>query len=208
MSLQIDRRVLGPLATNCYLLRTGEGFWVVDPGLGPQPILSFCHDLGRGPDQIVLTHGHGDHIGGVRPLREAYPRCGLLCPAGDADMLTDAAANLSAAFGVPLTAGPADGLLSAGDRIELGQTVWDVLDTSGHTPGGVSLYCASQAVVLTGDALFAGSIGRTDIPGGDAGRLTANIRENLLCLPDETTVLSGHGPATTIGAERRSNPCL
>ncbi len=208
MSLQIDHRVLGPLATNCYLFRTDEAFWIVDPGLGPDPVLSFCRRLGRGPDTIVLTHGHGDHIGGVRAVREAYPQCVLLCPAGDADMLTDAARNLSAGFGMPLTAGPADSLLAPGDRIELGPTAWEVLDTSGHTPGGVSLYCPGQAVVLTGDALFAGSIGRTDIPAGDAGQLVANIRENLLSLPDETVVLAGHGPATTIGAERAGNPYL
>ena len=89
-----------------------------------------------------------------------------------------------------------------------GRSRWDVLDTAGHTPGGVSYYCKEAGAVLSGDALFASGIGRTDIPGADTARLVGNIRSALLSLPDETRVLPGHGPATTIGTERRMNPFL
>ncbi len=90
----------------------------------------------------------------------------------------------------------------------MGPFTWQVLDAAGHSPGGVAYYCAVAEVVLVGDALFAGSIGRTDIPGASESRLLKNIRDNLMSLPDGTRVLSGHGPATTIGEERRSNPFL
>jgi glyoxylase-like metal-dependent hydrolase (beta-lactamase superfamily II) len=123
-------------------------------------------------------------------------------------MLGDPVANVSAMFGLSLTCPPADELLSPGQTLSEDGLAWRVLDTSGHTPGGVSYHCAEAGVVLTGDALFEGSIGRTDIPGADAERLLRNIRENLLSLPDLTRVLPGHGPETTVGRERRNNPFL
>ena len=124
-------------------------------------------------------------------------------------MLRDANENLSAMAGVPVAvvAEPVHDL-PEGAVIELGDTRWHVLDTSGHSPGGRSLYCAEQCVVLAGDALFAQGIGRYDFPHSDGRRLIRNIHENIMTLPDETRVLSGHGPDTTIGTERRDNPFL
>jgi len=206
MTLQIDTLVLGPLETNCYVLRSGGDCWVVDPGMWPGPLLEFLSAEAIEATAILLTHGHGDHIAGIATLKERFPAARVVCPAGDAGMLTDANANLSAAFGTPITAPPADELIRPGQSLALGGTNWTVLDTSGHTPGGVSLHCAGEKVVITGDALFAGGIGRSDIPGADGGRLLSNIRNNLLVLDDETRVLPGHGPETTIGDERRVNP--
>jgi glyoxylase-like metal-dependent hydrolase (beta-lactamase superfamily II) len=196
---------LGPLETNCYVCRAGEHAWVVDPGLWPRPLLQFLREQKIEPEAIVLTHGHGDHIAGAGAVMEEFGRPKLLCPAGDAGMLTDPQANLSAPFGMPMTCPPADELFHPGDTLTLGELAWQVLDTSGHTPGGVSLHCAAERIVITGDALFAGSVGRSDIPGADGARLVRNIWEQLLTLPDDTRVLAGHGGETTIGRERASN---
>jgi len=208
MDLQIERFALGPLQTNSYVLQSRGECVVVDPGVGPAPLIRYLESANLVPKSIWLTHGHGDHIGGILPLREAFGEVAVCCPAADAHMLTSPEANMSAPFGFPLAARPADRLLEPGTAAMIGQASWQILDTSGHTPGGVSFYCPGAAVVLTGDALFAGSIGRTDIPGADSARLLENIRRELLVLPEETRVLPGHGPETTIGRERRSNPFL
>ena len=123
-------------------------------------------------------------------------------------MLGDPDKNLSTPFGVPMTGPPADELLQPGGELTLGHTVWTVLDTSGHTPGGVSYYCPMEKLVIVGDALFAGSIGRTDIPGADHRQLIDNIQRNLMTLPDDTRAIPGHGPETVIGLERATNPFL
>jgi glyoxylase-like metal-dependent hydrolase (beta-lactamase superfamily II) len=208
VTLRIDTFVLGPLMTNCYVLRWDGQCWVVDPSLWPDDLLGFLHRTQVQPGRILLTHGHGDHIAGVADLKAAYPQARLGCPAGDAYMLGDPEANASAAFGVFLTCPPPDDLLQAGQCLQDGDLTWRILDTSGHTPGGVSFHCPDEQVVITGDALFQQGIGRTDIPGADERKLLRNIRDNLLSLPDDTRVLPGHGPQTTIGAERRGNPFL
>jgi hydroxyacylglutathione hydrolase len=205
--LHIDTLVLGPLETNCYLLRSGGDCWVVDPAW-PGVLRERLRRASLAPGRILLTHAHADHIAGAAELKEAWPDCRLCCPAGDAGLLQDPAGNLSALLLFPLEIPPADELLRPGQTLELGATRWEVLDTSGHTPGGVSYHCPEAGVVLTGDSLFAGGIGRTDMPGGDALLLIENIRRRLLALPDGTKVLAGHGPASTIGEERHGNPFL
>jgi len=207
MALQVERFTLGPLETNTYVLRD-TACWIVDPSLWPKPLLDHLRAEDLRPERVLLTHGHGDHIAGVRELKQAWPELRVLCPAADADMLGDPQANLSALVAIPLTADPPDELIRPGQELRCGRSVWQVLDTSGHTPGGVSFYCAEAGVVLTGDALFQDGIGRTDIPGGDEQTLLARIRGNLMALPDETRVLPGHGPESTIGRERRANPFL
>ena len=181
---------------------------IVDPGMSPGPLLGFLGNAKVSPNRILLTHGHGDHIAGANDLKEIFPAVYLCAPARDAHMLGDAMANMSAAFGAFVSVCKADELLSGRQEIPCGQSQWQVLDTPGHTPGSVSFYCPQAGTVITGDALFAGSIGRTDIPGASEQQLLDSIRTQLLALPDETRVLPGHGPASTIGHERRRNPFL
>jgi len=208
MPVRIHTFVLGPLETNAYALRDGGECWAVDPGMGSADLVRFLRREGTAPSRILLTHGHGDHIAGVPELRKAFPNVRVCCPAADAHMLADAEANLSGAFGFSFTVGRPDELISPGAAMALGESSWQVLDTSGHTPGGVSYYCAQAGAVLTGDSLFAGGIGRFDIPGADGQALLRNIRDKLLTLPPTTRVLPGHGPETTIGEELRNNPFL
>ena len=206
MSLTIDTFVTGPLEVNTYVLRSAGACCVVDPGsMMPDRFTSFLSDEAIDVSQIWLTHGHGDHIAGAGMLKGMFPAAAVHCPAGDVDMLTDPVANLSTWYDVSITAPPPEVTIRPGDSLALGDTTWQVLDTSGHTAGGVSFHCRAEGVVLTGDALFAGGVGKTEIPGGDMDRLIGNIFSELLALPDETRALPGHGPATTIGAERRNN---
>ena len=206
--LSIDCLQLGELMTNCYILTAEGACWIVDPGLSPKPLLSHLAGRELSPERVLLTHGHGDHIAGVAAVKQAYPDAVVTVPAGDAAMLTDPMANLSRPFGFEITAPTADQIVAFGDELAMGELTWQVLDVSGHTPGGAAYYCPDAQVVLAGDALFAESIGRTDIPGANDRQLLRNIRQNLLTLPDPTQVLPGHGPTTTIGHERKFNPFL
>jgi glyoxylase-like metal-dependent hydrolase (beta-lactamase superfamily II) len=199
---------LGALMTNCYVLVAGGECWVADPGISPGRLLEVLAGKELVPSRILLTHGHADHIGGVEAVQRAHPGARLTCPAGDAAMLADPAANMSAPFGFPLTAPAPDQQVRPGDELTQGPLTWRVLDVSGHTPGGAAYYCEAAEAVLVGDALFAGSVGRCDIPGANEFDLLRNIREHLLTLPDDTRVWPGHGPTTTIKAERESNPFL
>lgn len=185
--------------------------WVVDPGLPPQPrqLLAYLDERDIVLERIILTHGHADHVAGVDAVHASHPDAKVCLAKADEPMLTNAHLNLSAPFGLMLTIEtPVDEDLEPSMELTLGSLCWRVLDTSGHSPGGRSLYCDRENTVITGDALFPGSIGRTDFPGSDHGQLLRNLREKLLTLPDETVVYSGHGPATTIGIERKSNPFL
>jgi glyoxylase-like metal-dependent hydrolase (beta-lactamase superfamily II) len=174
----------------------------------PEPAIEYVRSDGLNPSRILLTHGHCDHIAGVGLFKDAFPDAVVCCPEKDADMLGDPDANLSAPFGMPMTSPPADEIIRPGQELTLGQTAWTVLDTSGHTPGGVSYYCPREKIVIVGDALFSGSVGRTDIPGGDHRLLIENIIKNLLTLPDDTRAIPGHGPETVIGLERATNQYL
>ena len=204
--LRLVRLVLGPLATNCYVLgdvETKEAV-VIDPGAPDDVLFEAVSDF-RVTD-ILLTHAHFDHIGGVAELKR---RTGarLWVHERERDWLADGSKNGSALWlETPITAPAPDRLLSGGEVLTLAGTEVRVLFTPGHSPGHVSF--ALREAVISGDALFAGSIGRTDLYGGDYDTLMASIRSRLLTLPDETVLLPGHGPETTIKAERATTPFL
>jgi glyoxylase-like metal-dependent hydrolase (beta-lactamase superfamily II) len=181
---------------------------VVDPGLEPEGIVDELYDLGVEPVAILNTHGHADHIAGNAALKDRWPRSPLIIGAGDADKLTDPAGNLSAGFGTPLVSPPADRTVREGDVLDFAGMRWTVRETPGHSRGHVVFVALEfqPVVVVGGDVLFAGSVGRTDFPDGNAATLAASIRDKLFTLPDDSLVLPGHGPPTTTGREKETNP--
>jgi hydroxyacylglutathione hydrolase len=195
---------------NCYLVgKPGEPVGlIVDPGLDAEAIVSKVGQLPWKPAAILNTHGHADHIAGNELMKRHWPECPLIIGAGDAEKLVDPEGNLSAGFGIPIVSPPADKTVREGDILDLGGIRWTVWETPGHSSGHVVFVALDLApvLVLGGDVLFAGSVGRTDFPDGDPSALIASIRSKLFTLPDDAVVLPGHGPATTIGREKRSNP--
>lgn len=207
--MRIDTLVLGEFQANCYVVRTDDqakACLVIDPGLDAEGLIEFLAGRGLEPASVVLTHGHVDHIAGVSALRKAYPSLRLYVHAEDAPMLADTRANLSAWFGSPCKVSPADRLVRDADTIKEAGLRLRVIHTPGHTPGGICLYIPDAEVVFTGDCLFAGSVGRTDFPGSDPEALIASIRTRLLTLPSQTRAYPGHGPVTTLGQEKLTNP--
>lgn len=214
--LRIETFIETTFSENAYLVIApdAEGTevgWAIDPGFPPQVqnLIEYIADQQIRLEKILLTHGHLDHIAGVDELHAACPSAAILIAGADEAMLANPQKNLSGPFGMDVAiAAKAGGHLEPGIVLTLADLSWTVLDTSGHSPGGRSIYCAAAEVVFTGDALFWGSIGRTDLPGCSHEALLDNIRKHLLSLPDQTKVYSGHGPPTTIGNERKSNPFL
>lgn len=180
---------------------------VVDPGFDTRSILRFLDRQALRPAAILNTHGHIDHIAGNRAMKEAFPEAPLVIGRNESMLLSDIEANLSAQFGLPVTSPPADRLVDHGELLELAGIPLEVREIPGHSPGSVVYVCraTSPAYVLGGDVLFSGSVGRTDM-GGNMDLLISGIRSKLFDLPESTIVYPGHGPSTTIGEERKSNP--
>jgi hydroxyacylglutathione hydrolase len=196
---------VGPLAENTYIVEhvASRQAAVVDPGDEGEEILHRLAERGITLGMILLTHGHFDHVGAVRTLKE---RTGakIHIHADDADRMRTAGRQ-GGMFGLHVQDPPApDVLLREGDRVTLGDQQFQVLHTPGHTPGHVTFLAGQMAFV--GDLIFAGSIGRTDLPGGSYDDLIRAVREKIFVLPDRTVLFPGHGPATTVGEEKRSNP--
>jgi glyoxylase-like metal-dependent hydrolase (beta-lactamase superfamily II) len=207
--LQIHTLVSMPFAENTYVVwRPGRSdALVIDPGLEPDLILDFLREHDLTPEVLLNTHGHADHIGGNEALKAAYPQVPLLIGVDDAPLLTDAMANLSAPFGMPVTSPPADRVLHEGDVVDEAGIRLEVLDIPGHSPGHVVfIYRGEPCVVFGGDVLFRGSIGRYDFPNSNGPLLLEGIRTKLFALPAETVVYPGHGPVTTVGHEKKHNP--
>ena len=180
---------------------------VIDPGFDTHSILELLTLHGLRPTAILNTHGHADHIAGNEAMKRAFPEAPLIIGRNEAFLLRDSEANMSAPFGLPIASPEADRLVDEGERIELAGFRFEVREIPGHSPGSVVFVCDEfdPAIVFGGDVLFAGSIGRTDL-GGNMSQLLHGIRAKLFPLPDNTVIYPGHGPATTIGVEKRSNP--
>jgi glyoxylase-like metal-dependent hydrolase (beta-lactamase superfamily II) len=208
--MNIETIVMGDFQTNCYCVRKDEeatDCLLIDPGLTPEPLIQYLEQTGLTPSAIFLTHGHADHIGGVETVRQHWPGVEVAIHAADSAMLTNPTANLSVMAGCMVQTRTPELILDAGqDYYYAAEMQFKVLHTPGHTPGGTCLYSVSENVIFVGDTLFAGSIGRSDFPGGDGDQLIQMIREKLLVLPEETTVYPGHGPSTAIAYEKQSNP--
>lgn len=204
----IHTLLVGLIQTNCYLIGDGatqEGA-VIDPGGDPDLILAAIKAEGLAIRYILNTHAHFDHIAANKPLLAATGALLALHPA-DVELLATGGGGRW--FGLPsISSSNPNVELSDGQELAVGGLRLKVLHTPGHSPGHVAFYLSEEGALFSGDALFQNGIGRSDLPGGDYATLIATIRRKLLTLPDETVVYPGHGPATTIGAERRHNPFL
>jgi glyoxylase-like metal-dependent hydrolase (beta-lactamase superfamily II) len=205
VDLIIKDLTLGPIMANCFIVgcETTREAAVIDPGDESDKILMALAGLKLKVKYIINTHGHFDHVGANRRMKEATG-AEILIHSLDAPMLTHLSASASA-WGLQADDSPLpDRMLKDGDEIKVGNIIFKVIHTPGHTPGGISLY--SERCVFVGDTLFAGSIGRTDFPGGDFDTIISSIRKKLFVLGDDVSVFTGHGPETTIGDEKRHNP--
>ena len=202
---------VGMLMTNCYLVGCEEKrkAVVIDPGFDgvkeAEKIMKAVDKEKLHVKYIVNTHGHSDHISGNRVLKEMTGAL-ILIHELDAPMLVSSERNFSYIYGEKATSPPADKLLREGDIINVGNIKLKVIHTPGHSKGGISLLC--DDIVFTGDTLFAGSIGRTDFPDASYKEIMNSIKQKLSVLPDNLKVYPGHGPTSTIGEEKRSNPFL
>jgi glyoxylase-like metal-dependent hydrolase (beta-lactamase superfamily II) len=201
----LKRIEVGPLLTNCYIIGCKETKIgaIVDPGDESERLVGEAQRLGLKVEQIINTHGHGDHIAGNEEVKK-LTRAKIFIHPEDAIMLTDPYENLSLYYGPVIVSPPADAFLEEGKVHHIGNLEFKILHIPGHSRGSVCLVSDNQALV--GDTLFAGSIGRTDFPHGSYELLVTGIRRKLFTLPPKTEVYPGHGESTTIEIERRENP--
>lgn len=214
-NMYIETLLLGLYENNCYIVREDKDAndcIIIDTGLDSEPLLDFLKDNELNPVVVICTHGHVDHISAIPALRRAFPNIKVAIHKNDAEMLTNEDLNLSRLAMNPVSSRPADIIIDGEKEIEFIGIKFDVIETPGHTAGGICLYNAENGVIFTGDTLFAGSIGRTDFPGYDQEecfqQLIGNIRTKLLSLPEETRAYTGHGPSTTLRNEKKNNPYL
>lgn len=205
----LEALMVGPFAENCYVIgdeRSGVGT-IIDPGDEAVRIALLVEQTNLEIERILITHAHIDHVGAVTTLVQEYS-----CPVfmhREAEPMLKALPNQAVMMGLRFGEVPTvDGYIEDGDTVSVGGLELRALYTPGHAPGHISFHVPDEGLVISGDALFAGSIGRVDLPGGDMDVLIGSIRNRLLTLPDETRVLSGHGPETTVGQERANNPFL
>lgn len=199
--------IVGPLETNCYIYFCPETreCAVIDPGAEADQIFPLITHLNLKPVIILNTHGHVDHTGANLEIKDRY-RAPIAMHQDDLPLLEE---NIQLEFGLMLGAKPTprpDRLLADGDEVRVGQTSLKVIHTPGHSPGSVCFY--TPGILFSGDTLFCGGVGRTDLPGGSWKDLIRSLRTRVLTYPDETLVLPGHGPRTTIREEKENNPFL
>jgi hydroxyacylglutathione hydrolase len=211
--MKIDRLVLGDFETNCYILQSDAPLCIgdcliIDTGLDARELMMFLESNKLTPKALVITHGHIDHIAGIKQLRAKVPDLPVYIHKLDAESLTDSVSNLSFMTGETFSTDAAEHLVDEPDVIDEAGIKLKVIHTPGHTAGGMCLYCEKGNIIFVGDTLFADSVGRTDFPGGDTRGLIESIKTKLLILPDDTVVYPGHGNRTTIGREKTHNPFL
>ena len=217
--MQVGTLRLGPYQTNCHLLHDDTRVWIIDPGQDGESIAEFITTQRWIPQGVILTHSHWDHILGIPGLRSAFGDLPILIHEAEASSLGREGAKRLRQLAVSIDPSQRSiplalweqlpeptTLLVDGSRIDACDIT--VLHTPGHTPGSICLYRESEHMLFSGDTLFAGTIGRTDLPGSDPEAILVGIREKLAGLPLETVVHPGHGPSTTIGRELQFNPWL
>ncbi|KGX90875.1 hypothetical protein N781_05745 [Pontibacillus halophilus JSM 076056 = DSM 19796] len=207
--MDIEQLPLGPLGTNCYLVHHNHETLIIDPGSEPDKLKRMIERRGLSPIAILLTHAHFDHIGALEGVRGEY-NIPVYVHELEKDWLKDPKLNGSALFPMAtseIVVEEANHYLQPGE-LHIGSFQFEVVHTPGHSPGSVSLIFHDSEFVIAGDTLFQRGIGRTDLPGGDMDTLITSINNELLSLRDSYTVYPGHGPATTIEAEKVQNPFL
>ncbi len=200
--MQIKRFVLGEIMTNTYLVEdeVNKKCFIVDPAAPSDRLKSEIVKDGVVPEYIILTHGHGDHTGGIGDLKDVFPDIKLVASRLERKFLYDRSISFGKGGIV------ADIEVADGEEMQVGDIKLKFISTPGHTPGGMCIYIADESVLFAGDTLFHCSVGRTDFPGGDFGALISSIKDKLFALPDDTHVLPGHDAETLIGYEKRYNP--
>ncbi|CAN5726577.1 MBL fold metallo-hydrolase [soil metagenome] len=215
--LKLKGLALGDWQTNCYAAWLDDApvaddgtraCWVFDAPPEIERMIALLKAERLTPERLLLTHAHVDHIAGVTALRAAFPAMTVTIHEAEQAWLKNSTLNLSVFSGTPVTTAPAERVLKHEDTLEMPGLTWTALHVPGHSPGSVAYFAPSAGVCVGGDALFAGSIGRTDFPGCSHAELIASIRTRLLTLPGATRIFPGHGPATTIEREKTTNPFL
>ncbi|MBQ4232469.1 MAG: MBL fold metallo-hydrolase [Lachnospiraceae bacterium] len=207
MMLQTEQ--VGDMAVNCYIFcnKDTKKCIIFDPGAEGNLIRGVIDANGMTPEAILLTHGHFDHIGAIDTLKGFYPNIEVYAGYEERMCLSDIDVNLSGMFGRPCTVN-ADHYFEDQERFEMIGAHFKCIFTPGHTKGSVCFYAIEDEFLISGDTLFAGSVGRTDFPGGDSKELLTSIRQRLDPIPDYIRVYPGHGPATTMEIERAENPFM
>ncbi len=205
--MEFVRLTVGPVETNGFVVRENDSTVIIDPGEEAEQFIAQFEQWKLEPAAILITHGHGDHIGAVGDLRKKYPDAPVICHEKDAAMLTDPRLNLGINYGFVIDVGEPDRLVEDGETLTFGDLSLKTIHLPGHTRGHVVFY-HEDGHLFAGDTLFAGGIGRFDFPGSDGRQLISGLKEKMLALPGETQVHPGHGPSTTLHVEVQTNPYL